>query len=145
MSVSSILTSLETEVRSILGASWSELNHVYNLEDNSFRAGENKYGIGSLDGASVSGTNKAVTLDFNLFVVLAKNFVNRNGDENERVALSAIYDQFDLINENIFQKKLNNATILLVQDISFDLPEKIDRGTIAVRVNFTVKYRKQTT
>lgn len=145
MSVSSILTSLKTEVSTILGADWSELKHVYNLEDNSFRVSDKNYGVGALSGSSVSGTTKAVTVDFDFFVVLVENFINRDGDANERAALSDIYDKLDDINDSIFQKKLNNANVLVVQDLSFDAPEKIDRGTIAVRVNFTIKYRQQTT
>jgi hypothetical protein len=58
--------------------------------------------------------------------------------------LYQIYDAFDLINKNIFQKKLNNSNILVVQDISYDVPERIEKGTIAVRVNFTIKTRQQT-
>jgi hypothetical protein len=145
MSVSSILTSLKSSVGDVLGSGWSELNHVYNLEDNSFRTGDNRFGVGALSGDSVSGTNKAITLDFGFFVVLTNSFVNRSSDANEREALSVIYDQFDSINENVFQKKLNNANILVVQDISYDEPLKVDRGVISVRVNFTVKYRRQTT
>lgn len=145
MSVSSILTSLESEVSTVLGANWSELPYIYSIEDNSLRDGYKGYGVGALDGSSVDGTNKAVTLDFNFFIVLVRNFTNRSSDANERSVLSDIYDQFDSINETVFQKKLGNATILLVQDISYDAPERIDKGTIAVRVNYTIKYRKQTT
>lgn len=145
MSVSSILTSLENQVSTTLGSSWSELDYIYNLEDNNFRNGGDRYGVGAFGGSNVTGTNKAITLDFDFFVVLVKNFVNRSDDSNERVALSAIYDEFESINQNVFQKKLNNANILLVQDITYDEPEKIDRGVIAVRVNFTCKYRNQTT
>ena len=108
MSVSSILTSLKTEVSTILGANWSELKHVYNLEDNSFRVSDKNYGVGALSGSSVSGTTKAVTVDFDFFVVLVENFINRDGDANERAALSDIYDKLDDINDSIFQKKLNN-------------------------------------
>ena len=144
MSVSSILTSLNNQVSSTLGSGWKELKHVYNLEDNNNRAIDNGYGVGTFDGANVSGTNKAITLDFNFFIVLTKKFTNRNGDNNEREVLSDIYDQFETINQNIFQKKLNNARILLVQDINYDAPERVDRGEIAVRVTFTIKYRNQT-
>ena len=145
MSLSSIITSLNNAVSDVLGGDWQELQYVYELEDNSFRSGESRYGVGANAGNSVAGTNKAITLDFGLFVVLTKTFVNRSNDENERASLSDIYDQFDSINENVFQKKLNNANILVVQDISYDAPERIDKGTIAVKVNFTIKYRNQTT
>lgn len=142
--ISSILTSLEAQVSSTLGSSWSELDYIYDLEQNHFKNNDRKYGVGADAGASVSGTNKAVTVDFGFFVVLTRNFINRSSDENERTILSDIYDQFNELNKNIFQKKLNNANILLVQDLSFTAPEKIGEATLAVRVDFTIKYRNQT-
>ena len=144
MSLSSILTSLENQVSTTLGAEWKELNYIYDLEQNSFRAGKKAYGVGADSGNSVSGTTKAVTIDFNLFVVLTRTYINRSNDVKEREVLSDIYDQFDAINVNVFQKKLNNANVLLVQDISYSSPEKVDEQTISVRVDFTIKYRQQT-
>lgn len=145
MSVSSILTSLENQVAATLGAEWSELNYIYDLEDNEFRNSEKRYGIGAASGSNVSGTNKAITLDFDFFVVLTETYVNRSDDTNERSSLNTIYDAFEDINQNVFQKKLSNANILLVQDISYSEPEKVNEGTISVRVDFTVKYRNVTT
>lgn len=142
-SASEILTSLTNQVADILGPDWSELDHVYKLSDNDGRKTDG-YGVGALGASSVTGTNKAITLDFNFFVVLMKIFTNRNGDYKERVALSGIYDKFEEINKNIFQKKLNNADVLLVQSIDYGAPERIDKKTIAVAVSFTVKYRNQT-
>lgn len=144
MSLSSIITSLKSEVASVLGAEWSELNYVYELEDNNFRNASNGYGVGVTSGNSVTGTTKAITLDFGFFVVLTKTFVNRQSDANEREVLSDILDAFDLINKNVFQKKLNNSNILVVQDISYESPERVEKGTIAIRVNFTIKTRQLT-
>ena len=145
MSISSILTSLESQVSTSLGATWSELEYIYNLEANNTKNIEKRYGVGALSGASVSGTTKAVTVDFDFFIVLTKNFVNRSSDENQRTLLSEIYDEFDTINQNIFQKKLSNANILLVSDLAYDEPEIINDNGISVKVNFTVKYRNPTT
>ena len=145
MSLSSIITSLNNEVSTLLGSNWSELKYVYELEDNNYRNASSGYGVGVTSGASVAGTVKAITLDFGFFVVLTKTFVNRQDDLNEREALSDIFDAFDLLNKNIFQKKLNNSNILVVQDISYDSPERVEKSTIAVRVNFTIKTRQQTT
>lgn len=143
MSVSSILTSMTNQVSTLLGSDWHELRYIYNLEDNDGRL-KSGYGVGASDGSSVSGTNKAITLDFDFFIVLMKGFSNRNSDTKEREVLSEIYDKFEEINENIFQKKLNNTEVLLVQNISYESPKRIDKSTIAVAVNFTVKYRNQT-
>lgn len=144
MSISSILTSLENQVSTTLGSGWKELQYVYTLEDNNFKNNRSRYGVGAESGDSVTGTNKAITVDFQFFVVLVKSFVNRGGDAREREVLSEIYDEFETINQNVFQKKLNNANVLLVSDLSYESPERIDKGTLAVRVNFTIKYRNQT-
>lgn len=145
MSLSSIITSLNDAVSNILGNNWQELQYIYQLEDNTFRSGDSRFGVGVNDGSSVAGTNKAVTLDFSFFVVLTKTFVNRSNDISERASISDIYDQFDSINKNIFQKKLNNVNILLVQDINFEAPERVDTSTISVKCNYTIKYRSETT
>lgn len=144
MSVSSILTSLSSQVATTLGASWSELEYIYNLEDNTQSNNDYRYGVGASSGTSVSGTNKAITVDFRFFVVLTRNFINRSSDENQRTMLSAIYDQFETLDQNIFQKKLNNANILLVSELDYEEPEVVGDNTLAVRVNFTIKYRNQT-
>ena len=141
MSVSSILTSLQSSVSTTLGADWKELDYVYALEDNNFRDGDLRYGIGADSGDTVIGVNKSATFDFSFFVILTKSFINRSCDAKERVALSEIYDEFSAIDISVFQKKLNNASVLLVQDISYDSPNRIDKGTISVRVNFTIKFR----
>ena len=144
MSVSSILTNLESQVSTTLGATWNELEYVYNLEDNTQANNDKRYGIGANSGSSVSGTTKAITLDFGFFVVLTRCFVNRSSDEKQRTILSEIYDEFETINQNVFQKKLGDANVLLVSDLEYDTPEIIGDNTISVRVNFTIKYRNQT-
>lgn len=142
--ISSILTSLESQVATTLGANWNELDYVYDLEANELRNSEKRYGVGAESGTSVDGTNKAITVDMSFFVVLTRTFANRSSDESERVVLSDIYDKLETININVFQKKLNNASVLLVSELSYDSPEKVDDGTISVKVSFTVKFRNQT-
>jgi len=143
MSVSSILTDLEAQVATTLGATWSELDYVYNLEANGAKSIDLRYGVGSGEGSSVAGTTKAITVDFNFFVVLTKSFKNRSDDSNQRTVLSEIYDQLETININVFQKKLGNSAVLLVSDLSYSEPEVIHEG-LAVRVDFIIKFRNQT-
>lgn len=144
MSVSSILTSLSTQIGTTLGATWSELDYVYELERNNFRNGEKGFAIGASSGSNVAGTNKAITLDFGFFVVLTQTHANRSSDSGERSALTTIYDAFENINDDIFQKKLNNSSVLVVQGVEYSAPEIVNKGTIAVRVDFTIKYRNET-
>jgi len=145
MSASSILTSLTSEVGTLLGASWSELDYIYDIEKNNFKSNKSRYGIGTRGASSTSGTNKAVTMDHIFFVTLTSNFTNRSSDAKERVALSELYDKIELISKVIFQKKLNNASVLLVSNLDYDEPSNPSTGTIALTVNVTVKYRNITT
>lgn len=147
MKVSSILTSLNSEISTILGSSYKELDYIYDLEQNSnfIKTGSKRYGVGADSGSTVSGTTKAVTFDFNFFVVIAHSIKNRANDSKERESISDIYDQFDEINRSIFQKKLNNNNILLVSSIGYEAPTRIDDKTISIRADYTIKFRNQTT
>jgi len=144
MNVSSILTSLNTQISDTLGNTWSELDYVYDLEKNKKDRIDLRYGVGASSGDTVSGVTKAATFDFNFFCVLSKCINNKLSDQNQRTTLSAIYDQYENIVVNVFQKKLNNSNILLVSGISYDDPEVIHEA-ITVRMNFVIKFRNRTT
>ena len=145
MSISSILTDLESQVSTTLGSLWSELDYVYNLEANSARSMDFKYGVGASEGQSVLGVTKAVTVDFGFFVVLTKRFINRSSDEKQRTIISDIYNEFENINVAVFQKKLGNSAVLLVSDLAYSEPEVIGEDAISIRVDLIIKYRNQTT
>ena len=139
-----ILTSLDSQVSTTLGATWTELQYIYDLERNPADT-DKRYGVGAGSGGSGPGVNKAVTMNFDFFVVLAKRFINSDDDVRQRAVLSEIYEEFETLDINIFQKKLNNANVLLVSDLNYEDPEIIGKQTMSVRVNFTIKYRNQTT
>lgn len=146
MSVASILTDLTTEIGTLLGANWSELDYIYDLEKNNWKNSDKRYGVGVRGGSSVSGTNKAITVDQEFFVVLTETFRNKHDDGNERTVLSDIYNQFDTIKNNIFQSKINNSSsVLVVSELSYEEPTNPDEGIVSVTMNFIVKYRNQTT
>lgn len=143
--VGTILTGLKTAVSTVLGASYKELKYVYSLEDNDVTAMKKAYGVGVRDGGSVSGITKNATIDQQFFVVLTDRFTNRSKDANERAVISSLYEQIDNLNIEIFQKKVNAPSVVLaVQDISLGEPERIDKGAIAITIEYTIKYRSQT-
>lgn len=143
MSAANIITSLTTQVSTTLGANWSELKYVYDIERNEYR-NKNGYGVGVGSSNTVSGTNKASTYDLNCFVVLTETFNNRVNDSNQRVAIANLLTAKESIDTNVFQKKLNNASVLLVQEIGMDEPTVIDDSTLSLRFNYIIKYRIQT-
>lgn len=143
--VSTILTNLKSAVASALTGSWSELDYIYDLEKNSFRNASNRYGVGVLDAQTVSGVNRAVTLNTRFFVVLTNTFTNRSGDTNERSAISTLYNQFEEIHKDVFQKKLGSpSVVLLVSDIIMEEPLVVDKGTLSLRGSFNIQHRNNT-
>lgn len=144
MSVSSVITSLYSQISSLLGSDWKELKYVYEPEKNDFRSQKQAYGV-AFDGSNtVEGTTKAVTYDSAISVLLATTFNNRGNDSSQRAAVGTLLDKKELLDKNIFQKKLNNSTVLLVQEISTEPPELIADNVILMRFNYIVKTRNQT-
>lgn len=143
--VGAILTALKTEVSTLLGASYKELKYVYNLEDNDKRAMQKAYGVGVRSGNTVSGVVKAATVDQVFFVTICDHINNRSNDESQRTVISNLYEQIDTLTKNIFQKKVNAPTVVLsVQDFALNEPEVIDKNSLAITVEYTIKYRSQT-
>lgn len=145
MSISSVITSLTSQIATLLGNDWKELKYVYEVEKNDFRNQKNGYGVGFAGNATVPGTTKAVTKDNELFVVLTKQFGNRSSDVSERSAISALLDKKDILDKNIFEKKLNNSSVLVVQEISTEAPGPVADSVIALRFSYIIKTRTQTT
>lgn len=145
MSVSSVITSLTSQIATLLGNDWKELKYVYEVEKNDFRNQKNGYGVGFAGNTTVAGTTKAVTKDNELFVVLTKQFGNRASDSSERTAILELLDKKDILDKNIFEKKLNNSSVLVVQEIGTEAPESVADSVVALRFTYVVKTRTQTT
>jgi hypothetical protein len=143
--VSTILTQLASEVGALL-SDYSELDYVYDVEKNTFRTGQRRYGIGVEGGLSVDGTIKSITIDQTFFIKLTDCTANRSSDSSERVAISSLYDDFETIQKNIFQKKLGiPSVVLVVSELDMESPEKVGDNTIMLKGNFIIKHRNQTT
>ena len=139
-----ILNAIETRTNAVL-PSYSRLKHSYNLEANEKRGSNDGYAIGAGAGSTVAGTFRTVTFDQEFFVVLTKRFGGRSGDSADRTALKAIYDDIELLYKDFFQSKLGiNSIVYVVSEMTLEEPELLGDNVISVRMNFTVKFRKDT-
>lgn len=145
MSVSSVITSLTSQIGTLLGSDWKELKYIYEVEKNDFRSQKRAYGVGFAGNTTVPGTTKSVTKDNEIFVVLTAQHTNRSNDSSERAAISTLLDKKEILDKNIFEKKLNNSSVLVVQEISTEAPEQVADNVIALRFSYIVKTRTQTT
>lgn len=141
MSASGILASLSSQVSSTLGSGWQELKYVYDPENNDLKTQKQGFGVGIGGSDTVSGTNKSVTYDQEFFVILTDSFGNRRNDESQRDAISTLLTAKESLDVQIFQKKLNNSDVLLVQEIGMDEPEIIATGVVLLRFRYIIKFR----
>jgi len=139
-----ILSAIDTRVQAVL-PTYSLLKYSYDLEANDYRGSELGYGVTVGGGNSVEGTHKSITMDQSFGVILTGRFGGRAKDLAEREALNVIYDNLELLYVDFFQSKLGiNSVVYLVSSLELDEPEKIADNIISVKMNFTVKFRKQT-
>ena len=140
-----ILAAIETRITA-LATGRTKLKYSYDLEKNGSRSETNAYGFGAGASSQVEGPTKAVTQDQEFFVVLTEKFVNRTGDSKESESINTIYADMETIISDFVSSKLGiNATVLVVQSVGLDAPEKISENSISIKANFIVKHRKATT
>jgi hypothetical protein len=144
MSVSTILSSLETETSDYLGATWKRINYTYEPEKNSSRE-DKRFGIGVANGTQVTGTFKAITMDTEFFITLQERFVNRSNDSDMRGTIDNLHDNVLGLYTRLINTKIGQPSIVLVvQDLSFEEPEILEENTVRVTFRFIVKYRNAT-
>lgn len=144
--VGDILSQMETDIGTLLGANWSVLKYVYDLEKNDLRTAAQAYGVGVGAGETVAGPTKKVTIDQEFFVTLAYRYANRSSDSPERAAITTLYNSMETLDKNLFQTKLNlQSTVLVVSSIGLDEPFVSDDGVMYLTNRYTVKYRNATT
>ena len=121
------------------------LDYSYELEKNSSRS-DDSWGAGAGSADWATGVTRAVTLDSNFFVVIGNKFTNRSNDNSEITALKEVYDNIETVFLDFASSKLGiPSTVLVVESLTLDEPEKIGKNIISVKANFIVKHRKQTT
>ena len=140
-----ILNAIETRVQAVLSADYNRLRYSYEVEKNDARTAEKAFGVGAGSATTTEGTNRAITLDQEFFVIITDKFNTRNKDNSERDALKNVYDQLEVVYRDLFQSKIGIPnSVLVVNELSLDEPVKIGDNVISVRMNFNVKHRKAT-
>jgi len=120
----------------------TKLDYTYDLEKNSKRGEANSYGLGVGSGGESLGTNKSLTLDQEFFVVLTQIYTPRSDDAAEKLALTSLYDDLEVITRDFANTKIGAPEIVLVvAQTDIEAPEKITDTTLALRANFNIKHR----
>lgn len=139
-----ITTAIKAEISAELGASYRELAYVENVAKNTFRSGNNRYGVRALGAIQIPGVTKTVTITQDFEIVLTKGFVESNLDDDPQVAMS--YDNRENLLD-IYKRLVNNraglpGTVLNIFDMTISEPEFLEDDKIAIqRANMSITYR----
>jgi len=143
--VEQINDSLTSEIATALGATYSELDFIWDVSKNRFNQNEKRYGVRPMAMESTNQINKKYSVDQGFEVIVTTDYYNREDDESQRAAVFEVYDQMDIIIKNIHKKKAGLPS-LVFNTMPFSVDEieflEDDGSTVAVlRAQFIINYR----
>ena len=143
-SIRDITNSMTAEIAAELGASYSTLPYLEDVEKNNFRSNNNRYGVRALAAFEVPGVTKNVHITQSFEVVLTKGYYESNLDDAKQI--EAAYDN----RENLLDiyRRLVNAragipgTVLNIQNLVVSEPEYLVDEKVAVqRATMDITFR----
>lgn len=139
-----IVDAMKSEILAELGNSYKELAYVENIEKNSFRTGNDRYGVRALVANQVPGVTRNVTLTQQFEIILTKGYVESSIDDTAQVGKS--YDNRENLLD-IYKRLVNNrvglpGTVLNVFDLVMGEPEYlVDDKVVIQRATMNITYR----
>lgn len=143
--VEQINDGVTSEVASALGAGYSELSYLLDVQKNNFKTNTKRYGVRPLSGSTASGVTRQYTLDHSFQVILTHDyFSNPSNDQDQRDKTFLLFDKLDEIMKNLFINKAGLPSIILnIDSVSIAEPEYFDEEKVVVlRADFNIKYRQ---
>lgn len=139
-----IRDALELEIASELGASYKKLAYLEEVEKNSFRTNEKRYGVRALSANEVPGVTKNVHITQTFEIVLTQAYLNSNLDDLGQIEKA--YDNQRIVLD-LYKRFVNNKgglplKILNIQNLSVAEPEYLVEEKVAVqRATIDITYR----
>jgi len=144
--VEQIYDSITAITQTVLGVEYKPLRRVFNPTLNDLRSSEKAFGVLHGAASSSDGVMRFYTLDHSFQVLLSRRFVDRQDDVAIQETINNLYDHADGLLVEMFLKKLNLTSIVMIVDRpSISEPEILDNQAVLLRVGFNVKYRNQIT
>lgn len=143
--VEGINDDLKTVVTNSVGAGWSELDHVYDLEKNSFRTNFQRYGVIPDSAVQSLSISKYYTMEQNFIVILTDRYMDRSrNDTDKKATVFTLFNKMDEIFKEAYLTRINNANVVNIKELAMDTPEFLEEEKMVVlRATFTIIYRNQ--
>ncbi len=142
--VEQINDGLKARVAAVLGATYSEMDYVLNVELNAFVGNEKRYGVRPLGGSATDGITAHYNAVQTFEIILTHDYVNRDDDTDQRAKSFLLFDAHDDLLKDILLKKAGVPSIVLsVESFNYPDPEFLDEENVAIqRMQLEVRYRQ---
>ena len=140
-----IKTAIQACLATSLGANWTVIKYIGDLEQNVSKIGGSSrtYGVRALGGVQIDRTLKFLTIEQNFEIILVRNKLNTQLGDSDLESLVQ-ENQRDVIccYKEIANTRLGISYVIMIDDLVFSDPEFIEDGkTVVQRANFNVTYR----
>ena len=145
--MSNFVEQIQANLTTVVAAAvptYSELDHIYDIEKNNLNNNTDRYGVAVSGLVSVSGAIKASTVDQTFQVILTQGYVSSQDDDTRiRTAINELHDKMDDILADTYNKKAGLPQIVLNVFLdSTSEPEILEDNVVALRMDLIVKYRR---
>lgn len=140
-----LVTSVKARMAAVLGPDFSELYNLTEIEKNSFKGADKRYGVKANQADEVPGTTCHLTIDQEFEMTLTNGFYSnaKGSDEDKRTKTLELQD---LMNDIYRDLKVNKAgrpdLVIHTLDLSIQEPEYLEENhVVVITATFTLKYR----
>lgn len=142
--VEQINDGIESRISTVLGATFTKLDYVFDVERNQSKKNNKRYASRPLSATTVATINRAFTLDHDFEIILTQDYKEKNKtDLEQQQATMDLFSRMDDIYKDLYNTKIGLPSIVLnIPVISIAEPEYIEEHHIVVlRGIVVVKYR----
>ncbi len=143
--IEDLVESINTEVQGVPGVSFKPLQYVLDVERNSFRGNNDRFGVIHGEANQLPGVTRFATWNQSYTIVLTTGYVESAKDDlKARNASIELYDLMHKIHKQLIQQKCGEPSIVLhvPSTIEIEEPEYLDEEKVTIlRANIEIQYR----
>jgi hypothetical protein len=145
--VNDLMSKLLVKVEVLL-PQYKQMPYVYDLELND-RLADKNFGVRLGSATTTDGTNKSVTFDHSIEVILSQKWLPKRGDGDSdlRQKISDISGDLETVYKELYKRPfaLNSAALLIIAPLDLSAPEvDNDNNLVSITLTLSVKYRVAT-
>lgn len=140
-----LISSIKTRMITVLGPDFSELSNVTEIEKNSFKGSDKRYGVLANQADEVPGTTCHLTIDQEFEITLTNGFYSnvKASDLDKRTKTLELQDLIKEVYRDLKSSKAGRPD-LVIHTLELSVQEPVfleENHVVAITATFTLKYR----